>query len=361
MKRASFLGFVSCLGAVLGAGCDTTSEPVDKSLAEQPTYIEPATQPTTTMAGYAWDPEAFFLSVETCKAALGGTCPIPPLLAELTPLYNLAVVAGSPVVMLDPLDPPSPTSPPKYVSAPTPSTGLWSVKNVPARDDVPYLIATTGLGSLNAEVSGGLPPVAAAPYLPTVTLRPFFTGAARFCPLGEAIHMSDRGVLEAVSKYRSSKGAATVVPDFLNPAKFLSVSVFWMYGPAALPNLLFPLGGSTMKATAGTTYNIAWARPGTMGSTQSSRGFYVDDKSPASPIGVSVVVVETGKLTAPVVTYTAVDTVKAESQGRPFVFQPLPLPPSPGTISAASLQFFPSTPPPEGKPTAAPPSFLCLM
>lgn len=365
MTRASLLGLISSLGAVLATGCGT-SEPIDKDPAQSPTYLEP-TSGQTTLSGYAWDPEAFFMSTEGCKAApkppQNGTteyCPIPPLLSEVFPLYNLAAVKGASIFVIDPLAPP--TDPPKFTTT-TPASGLWRIEGLPSRDNVPYLVANLGTGSLSPDSVGGLPAVAAAPYLPTVTLRPFLTGNARLCPLGEAMQTSDRGVLEAVAKYQESKGKPTQVTDFLNPAKYTSVAVFWLYLPAALPNLLFPAAGTSIQASAGVKYHIAWKPVPTSGptGTQSRRGFYVDDKATSSPIGVTVVVIPAGTPLTPTMTYVAQDTVTNAALGRPLVFPPLPLQPVPGIISAVSLQLMSSAPLPDGKQPAGPPWFLCVQ
>ncbi|MBM7118344.1 hypothetical protein [Archangium primigenium] len=360
MKRASLIGLVSSLGALLGSGCGEPAAPP----APDNVYVD-LPEAKATASGYAWDPEAFFLSVASCNEFLGGACPIPPLLADLTPFLPLASVQGAQVFVLDPIAPPD--QPPAFAQ-PTGPDALWRVESLPSRDEVPYFVANTGQGALLAlppEATAPLPPVAPAPYLPTVTLRPFFTGSSRFCPLGESIHTSTTGVLDAVARYRSSKGLATNVADFINPARFSGVLVFWQYAPAPLPNLLIPADRTTVQAALGTKYHLGWRKPGTGGSTQSPRGFYVADGAASSPIGVTVVVLPAGSVTDPTapVQFLPVDTVTDAAQGRPYVFAPLPLPAIPGLISAMSVQLGAGGPPPD--PSEVPytpiPSFLCLL
>ena len=360
MKRASLIGLISSLGALLGSGCGSEPPvtPVDDSL-----FVDrPSVPLTTTAAGYAWDPEAFFLSVSACNTVFGGACPIPPLLGDGVPLFAMASVQNASVLVMDPLDPE-----PKHFAQPTGPNGLWRIEGLPSRDEVPFFIANAGGGvlpTLPPEATAGLPPVAAATYLPTATLRPFFTGGSYFCPVGESIHTGNTGVLEAVAKYRTSKGKNTNVVDFINPTRFDAVTVFWLYAPAPLPTLLFPADKTTVQSAVGEKYHIDWAAPGTKGTTQSSRGFYVEDKA-FSSIGVTVVVLPAGTITDPTapVEYLPVDTLVDAAQGRPFQFMPLPFPAIPGMISATSLQLFSGAPPPdpEDVPNTPIPPFLCLF
>ena len=236
MNHSSRIGLIVSLGAVLGSGCGPAPTSSPASLP-QPEYVDSTR--TGSISGFAWDPEAFVMSMQTCfaipKPPQNGTtayCFFPPLVTPGIPYYALSAVSGSTVLMLDPTDPPSATSPPKYVAPPTTATGLWNIKGLPTRDQVPFFVTTVGAGSLPSSLSpadtAGLPLVPAAPYLSTVDVRPFFTGNGANCPFGEAMHISDRGVLEAVARYRQAKGQPTAVADFLNPAKFATVSVFFL-------------------------------------------------------------------------------------------------------------------------------------
>ena len=115
-----------------------------------------------------------------------------------------------------------------------------------------------------------------------------------------------------------------------------------------------------MEPSVGTRYHIAWKPAGTGDSTQSRRGFYVDDKTGSSPLGITVVVVPSSASLPPVVIYTPRDTVTDYDKGRPYVFAPLVVPPIPGNISAISLQLNSSKQQPDGTPTAPLPWFVCI-
>ncbi len=351
MNRASLFALVA--GSLLGSGC----------LPEAPTppgspdslFVEPVT-PTSIVAGYAWDPEAFFMNVKACG---GPACPIPPMLADGVPLFATAVVQGASVMAIDPVAG-APTGAPQQ-SGPD---GLWRIEGVPGRKEVPYFIVTTGegkLGELPPDFPAPpLPPVPPARYLPTMTARPIFTTSAG-CYFQEAAHASDNGVLEAVAKYRTAHGQSTAVMELLEPSKFAAVSVFWLYEPALLPSLITPAANTTLEVSAGTKYDIDWAEPGSLpAAEQSTRGFYVKEGVGSSPIGVTVVVVPAGATTPPAVTYIPVDTVTNPDIGRPYQFFPLELPAVGGQISVASLQLFSGLPPPEDV-SGAPPPFLCLF
>jgi hypothetical protein len=351
MNRASLIALVA--GSLVGSGCGPESQP--PPVTTDSVYVDPVT-PTSAVAGYAWDPEAFFINVQNCG---GAACPIPAMLSEAIPLFMTAVVQGATVMAIDPLAG-APTGAPQQ-SGPD---GTWRIEGVPGRKDVPYFIVTAGTGTLGELPPGfpapPLPPVAPANYVPTMTARPIFATSAG-CYFQEAAHASDNGVLEAVARYRTAKGQPTTVADLLNPEKFAAVSVFWLYAPALLPSLLSPADHTTLEVSAGSKYHIDWAQPESLPDVQqSTRGFYVKEGTDSSPIGVTAVVVPAGPAAPAEVTYTPVDTVVAAEIGRPYQFFPMPLPAIPGQVSVASLQLFSGFPPPEDV-SGAPPAFFCLF
>lgn len=356
MNRASLIALVT--GSLLGSGCGP--EPLPPPTPTDSIFVDPVASPTSTISGYAWDPEAFFMNVQACG---GAACPIPPMMVEEIPLFATAVVQGATVMAIDPLAG-APAVSPKQSSP----TGIWSLEGVPSRKEAPYFIVSGGTGTLGQLPPGfpapPLPPVPPATYLPTMTVRPIFATSGA-CYFQEAAHASDKGVLEAVAKYRTANGQPTTVTQLIDPARFASVSVFWLYAPALLPSLMSPANGTTLEVSAGSKYHIDWAPPGSLAvdAQQSTRGFYVKKASASSPIGVTVVVVPVGA--PPMVTYAPVDTVNAPAMGRPWQFPPLPLPTVGGQISVASLQMQPSGPPPvddSGLPVVfTVPAFLCLF
>lgn len=352
-----FIGLSVALGSLLTAGCGGTEEtPVPETRAEDPVFTGPRGDVTTHIAGFAWDPEAFHINLMSCAAPDSG-CPADKnLQSDLNPIFNYSKIQGAVVLAFDP----AAGAPAGFGEAPTGVDGQWSVASVPSRPAPPYFMASVGAGALVSPPAGAVvAPIATAAYLPTFTARPI-TARHSACYYQESAQVSPIGVLEAVAKYRTSKGQSTAVADFLNPAKFAAVVVIWQYEPRDLPNVLQPAAGTTVETGNGPTqqYHIAWAKPGKGPSgLQSVRGFYVADGAATSPAGITVVLVPAG-FPAPVVHYQLVDTVTDPTIGRPGFFPPLDVPPVPGQITSLSAQLFYGGP--TDGPPALPPLFVCV-
>jgi hypothetical protein len=360
MSRAFLLGLIISLGVVSGCGDDSTPPGPDTSL-----YVDRG-NPTATLTGFSWDPEAFFFNLAMCG---GETCPVPPMVADGIPLLTFASVVGSSVMVLDPTA--DPTAPPAGVGQPTAEDGLWRVTGVPQRTEVPFFVAT-GLDPTHTGTLLDLPPEfplwpvqvpkPKVSYLPTMTLRPIFTTAS-LCAWQEAAHISDNGILEAVAKYRSAHGTPTAVMDLIDPTKTGGVTIFWLFAPAlTIPSIMVPAFDTTLEASAGTKYHINWAPPGTLPvEIQSERGFFVDDSVDRSGIGVIVVMLP-ADFHDPEVLYQVVDPINDPEHGRPYQMFPLPAPPIPGMISYSSLQLMPAGPLPDPSEIAdLTPKFFCAF
>ncbi|WP_309895705.1 hypothetical protein [Archangium sp.] len=366
MNRSTCIGLITFLGTVLGTGCSL----------EQPTPPPPGDSvfvdavPTSTLAGYTHDPEVYYLLSTGCPFP---DCP-PPILGEGLPYFEMSKIQGATVLVFDPTT----GAPAAFAKEPSSPTGFWNVTGVPARPvGAPFFVAATGSGSLvdpppmgpppggpppgllpdGPPPGDGPPPIPAANYQPTVTLRPVQTSSSA-CYTLEALHVGDNGVLEAVAKYRTSKGLPTAVADLTNPGKFAGVSVFWLNEPG-FPGWRFRAPNTTVEASAGITYNIGWAPPGAgPAALKSTRGFFVSETR-GSPTGAAVVVIPAGPDAPPAVTYFVVDTITDAAAGRPYGYFPLQLPTVPGQVLAASLTLSPA--PTEGGGGPPPPdlAFLC--
>jgi hypothetical protein len=290
-------------------------------------YFDKQIVRSTHIVGSAWDPEAYFFGLASC----GMNCPIPPLTAPGVPFFEGSVIAGANVSVIDVI-----TGMPDAVAATTGPDGVWQVQNVTTRANPPmFTFNTHDPASLNGKPAlqpfgpPFLPAVPPGNYLPTFSLRPINTAWSQ-CLAQVAELVSTTGILQAVAKYRISKGMNTQVSDFSNPQKFGGVVVWWMYLPAGSPAQI-PAYATRMTANVGQVLNIAWAPPGTKGATQSARGFYVDDGAPLSAIGATVTLLPTTSAPVTNVQFAGVDDITDAMSGRPWKFPPLPpVPVAPG-------------------------------
>jgi hypothetical protein len=167
----------------------------------------------------------------------------------------------------------------------------------------------------------------------------------------EANLVSDKGILDAVAKYLTSKGKPTNVSDFINPTKYAGVTVFWLYVPG-FTYWRLPAAGTGIEATAGQVLTVDWAPPGVLPPTvQSPRGFVVTETSVVSSVGVAVVLHPAGSSSG-VVTYQVKDPTTDDAQFRPWKYLPIQAAPAPGVITFAGVQLLyrdmslPKNPPP---------------
>jgi hypothetical protein len=347
------------LGAVLmGAGCQQSTAPAESDFVPRPQFI-PADQAqiTTRVSGVAWDPEAFFFNLAMC----GPDCPIPPFLSEGVPHYLRSAVRGANVLTFDVegSPPPGPIGQPAVAGG----DGIWVLPNMPARYGTPYFTFNTGVGALATEPIG--PPFPGAPpteYLPTLTLRPIFTGGNGTCVSQESVHVGKNGILEAVARHMTATGTATTVDDLVNPAKYWGTNVFWFY-IAGNPVLRAPADGIALEldidGAPPQKFAVDWAPPGVLPPflNQSTRGFYVTNAS-VSPLGVYVVLLPNAGPPPSKVRYLIKDTKTNAQSLRPWNFAPITGGIGPGIVTFAGIQMqFPKNPQNPGYP---PPPFICL-
>lgn len=368
MHRALFVG--TLLGAaLLNAGCqESSSSPAASNFTPRPVYENREPEGLTTrLSGFAVDPEAYFFNLANC-AVPPAQCPLPPLYAEFSPLFQRSVVRGALVTLQDTVPDPA-TGQPPAPGAPVPSDaqGLWTMEKVPTRRGAPYFVLSVpGPGTVANDVAGPfpLPPVPAGNYLTTMTVRPVVP-AHSACVGLEALQMSDQGILDAVARSLSAESApATVtVADLLNPAKYGGVTVFWLYAPG-FPVFRVPADNTTVEASSGRVLHVEWAPPGALppalAPLQSARGFFIPPGPPAASSSVGIIVVVQPPLMGPpaTITYTVKDTLEiAPGQGPRFVFQPLDVPQVPGLVTFAGLQLNSTVP---TTTVSIPPLTTCL-
>ncbi|WP_147448700.1 hypothetical protein [Corallococcus terminator] len=364
MQKSLFVG--TLLGAsLLGVGCQESGTPASSTFVPRPVYVnrEPAGL-TTRLTGFTVDPEAYFINLAMCSELYGPVvngrkqCPLPPLYAEFSPLFQRSTVRESLVTVLDTVPDATgqPPAPPPPVMAST--AGLWTIEKVPTRpwpkgpvQGPPpiYLVLSLGQGALanDAPTPFPLPPVPVGNYLPTAAARPVVTGHSACVGL-EAIQVSDKGIVEAVAKFLSTEGTPVTVQDLLNPAKYAGVTVFWLYRPG-FPVFRVPGENTTVEATAGRVLTLEWAPPGAplpppLAAIQSTRGFFVAPGAPVSSLGL-VAIVHPPLMGPPVpVVYTPKDLTTSTVENRPWKTDPLVLPPTPGVITFAGLQLADAVP-----------------
>jgi hypothetical protein len=336
MLRAIRYGTI--IGALLlSAACDNSSEaPGESSFIPRPNYVSvqsAAASMTTKVTGFVYDPEAFFLSIATCQ-----NCPFPPLLLDNSPLFLRSVVVGTTATIVDPAT----GKPAQVQTATTDGTGTYTIKGLPTReDDQPYLpFAPGGQGSL---IPIPFPPVPIPPanYLPTLSLHPLYS-ASGGCYGFETFAMGDNGILEAVAKYLTLvENNPTTVADFINPAKYQSVVVFWHMFPGFV-YLRAPADGLTVEASAGRVINVIWAPPGALppqlDPLRSTRNFVVIPGAPTSALGISVALLPASSSPPATVTYQMKDGTTDANLLRPWRLPPLKVTPSPGVISYVGAQ-----------------------
>ncbi|RKH14457.1 hypothetical protein D7Y13_16045 [Corallococcus praedator] len=386
MHKSLFVG--TLLGvSLLGVGCQESGTPASSTFVPRPVYVnrEPAGL-TTRLTGFTVDPEAYFINLATCSELYGPVvngrkqCPLPPLYAEFSPLFQRSTVRNSLVTVLDTVpdftkQPPAPPAPPPPVMAS--AAGLWTIEKVPTRPwpKVPpadpatyvppiYLMLSLGEGALanDAPTPFPLPPVPVGNYVPTAAARPVVTGHSACVGL-EAIQVSDKGILEAVAKYLSTEGTAVTVQDLLNPARYAGVTVFWLYRPG-FPVFRVPADNTTVTASAGRVFQVEWAPPGALppplAPFQSTRGFFIAPTPPGAPaatvssVGI-VAIVHPPLMGPPVpVVYTVKDPTTSTVENRPWKTDPIVLPPTPGVVTFAGLQLADAVP--LDQPNIPPPS-----
>lgn len=346
MQRAILFGTI--LGAaVLGVGCESQLNP---SGSKYPTPVYANVEPegfTSMLTGYSVDAEAFWVNLATC----GQTCPLPPIHADIIPLFTRSVVRNAPITVLD-------LTTNKLVGQPSPTTpaGMWTLKGIPSRDladpKSAYLIRAQGGGTLANDAPSPLPlpPVPVGNYVPTVTYRPIMPSHS-VCLGLEAAQVSDKGVLEAIAKFLSAEGSTPVtVSDLVNPTKYDGVTVIWMYHPG-FTYLRAPGTDTTVEASKGRVLNLAWAPPDAplppeIKALQSTRGFFVTPGAPTSALGI-VAVLHPKSTNTGEVTYTPKDEKTDAAEQRPWSYPPIKLTPVPGAVVFASVLFnLPNTVPP---------------
>jgi len=327
MARLSLGARVALVTVVLGAGC-TLQETGIKAPNDSP-FVDGGTD-TTALSGYAWDPELSFIYLRTCE---GSPDECSPALVPHSGVLSVALLKNATVRVLDG------ATGLEQDTAPTPTDdkGLFFIPKVVSRASPVYL-SSTGGAPAPSEVS--LPfPLATATYQRTVNLRPILMDYS-LCANLQAVRASDTGVLQAVAKYLTLHGKPTAVADFINPAKYRGVAVWWLL----VPQVSFfdvPVDSSTVHASRGVTLNLGWKAPGQgPAGLQSERGFYVVD-SPFSDLGLSVTLLPTPTTTTSTVTFTPEDAVSNADEGRPYHVEPFSVTLPSGMVAYTPLLFGP--------------------
>lgn len=347
MSNRTFRVLLALLGCSLGSAC--TLESNSAPLQSQASIYVDGGVDVTSFSGVSFDPEAFFAIAAGCGSP---DCP-PPFLAPGIPAYEGSLVSGAQVQVFDP-DQGAPAG-----STNSASDGQFSIDGIPSRSTSPYFMLASG-GAINSDPS--LPQVPAASYQPTFAMRPIMASYSS-CLFQQAPVIGDKGILEAVAKYLTSKGTATTAADLLDPSKYGGVAIWWLYQPG-LPVAQIPAFGTRTDADQGTVLQIDWAPPGTLGlAIQSTRGFYVAEGATMSPLGVTVIVLPASASGPAFVTFTPTDPTTDATQGRPWQFGSITAPVVPGVVSFAGIQLFPSPAPDDPGPLPASegaPVWLCL-
>jgi hypothetical protein len=374
MYRAPLFG--TLLGSLLlSAACSNDLGAPQADRYPRPGVLAaPTEEPSSYVTGFAIDPEAFLMNLVAC----GPTCPIPPLLLDVSPLYLSSMVRTAPVTLLDPAAG-APVAPPGLSS----DEGTWALPKVKSATAT-YLPLSVGGDSAKLATNVPSPvPLANIPpagrYLSTVTLRPVAPAYPQ-CIAVEAVHTSDNGVLEAVAKYLTIvEKQNTTVADLINPARYSGVNVFWLSmpgfaflrvpttppettppppNPLAVPNTTVKIA----QGPASRVFNIQFAPkndprlPPEVHALQSARGFFVAPGLESSNVGVVVILHATSTAPFTPVLYQVEDKVTNAAMFRPYKFAPVGAPVIPGLVTAASLQLAYSD---AGPPGALPPNF-CL-
>lgn len=339
MKASLFLS--SALLAASLTGCSLGSTPPPEATSP---YVDLPAR-TSTFAGLAYDPEAFFYLLATFPAPPDQAPP--PALYEGVPYLYYSSIPEATVRILDP-------DGNETASTKSSPTGSWQVLGIPsgakeyqAKADPPAGGAHPGAGYMGP---GAPPPpvsVPAAIYYPTTTLRPIIP-LDTLCQFQVATMVGDAGALSALAKLLSKTVAEIVSKN--------NVALMWAFAPSFdLDLFTSPINGISAQASRGTLYAINWAPPGMGPPGQSAMGYFavqVKSSSTLSDLGYYAVLLPTGDTGGPV-TVTFKDTITGGMGPFP---RPLGVPPivaqlRPG-VSFGRVFAFPAGGPGGPDPTA---------
>jgi hypothetical protein len=395
-KLRTLAGGIAVAG--LMAGC-TLSE--NKAPPPADPIHRPPPANTSTVSGFAWDPEAFLFQFFMCNppppAPAQCTVPgpngteinvAPPIIVPGVPISDRVMMAGAIGAVFDPTQAGPPPANPFIAQSttPTPQSGGFNFSKIVRRGSSPmdpplFVAAFPPAPGSDPLFRGGPPVIPQVPpfpdvstlaYLPTLTLKPINTSNGTCLDQGAAV-MSNSGILEAVVDFLNFTHQTTglTVPDLIDPSKYGGVGVVSLTQPLGpptyVPTFCTPdssdphlcAKGVTITATQGGTtldpshvFNINWAPPGVGPPFQSTRGFFVDTSSQYSPMGITVVL--TDAVQGPPVPVQLAYTDDQPGDGHPWMFPPLPpLPLGPQIISFVNVPgLVPNSP--------APPSWVCL-
>jgi hypothetical protein len=330
MRTASAIVISSVvLSSLVGCSGDSVAPPV----ADAGTPYTSLPQRTTSVSGFAFDPEAFFYALATFppdpEDPEGINSP-PPALFAGTPYLTRSLAVG---VQVSLTDDGAVTAP---AVAPSSPDGSWQVTGVPSGDTAAYLMVAqppAGSGRLltaGDEIFPAPPfdPVPEGRYFPTRSLRPIVASPA-LCLAQAAAVVGETGALGAVAQVLTFQSGKTVTAaDLVDPAKSGGVVLVWVYAPSFVLDLFLspsgsPLGGLVAEASRGTVYGIDWAPPGVVPEGQSPMG-YLAAPDPMSPLGYFAIVLPVG--TSGPVTLSFKDQVKTPPKADPGPFGPRPWP-----------------------------------
>ncbi len=302
----------------------------------------------TSVSGVAYDPEAFFFAAATWPPLEdGGQDPNspPPSLFSGIPHLTRSAIAGAAVSARNGVSGES------SVVSSADNQGIYHLENLASTPTEPiFLQAQPQDGGVAFNADFPSPPFVAIPvgkYGKSTTLRPIFTNAPN-CALQMALMAGDQGALDAVARYRTSKGMPTTVADLLDPAKSSGVALLWAHPAFFFEYFLVPGDSSSAAATVGTVYNLSWSPPDPMAVNQSPMGYSVTEDA-TSPIGYFAIVLPPGGDGTTKVTLS--DTVSDPMQARPFQYPPQELKLLSGEVSIGRVFGFPSFPESPPDPT----------
>ncbi len=340
---------LSLAAVLLLSACEGLPPPGAPDPRNNPVFEEAPRALTTLVSGYSWDPEVYAIGFASCPPPC---LDLAPFISDFLPPFSSTMVAGSNVTVVSAMT----GAPVATAGTSGMFDGVFSVDGVPSDPEGLYLVTADGDGELISPPFGP-PPPAPTTYLPTVTLTALATAGSPTCAMTESARIGSNGVLEAVAKH-----LAVTVPDLLDPTQYSVVAVLWAYGPGPF-FMRTPANGMGFAGSVGDTYQINWAIPETMDpAVQSERGFFVDTSGPGSALGITVGVVPASVVLEGPVLYFGLDPVDDPMFGRPYDGPPAVVFPSPGSVTSASMMFFPGGPPPEaaeGEEAPSNPDFLC--
>lgn len=316
---------LSWLLLVVLLGCESSSTGAPQ-VAPLP-LLETLEPEAASVAGYVFDPEAFFIWNASCQ----GECP-PPLHVSGLPALESSLVKGASVWLVDPRG-----SPPRS-SAVTDRQGTWELLGVGLRRAPPWFAQATPTADASLQHVG--PPFTAtapAKYLPTETQRPISTFHGTCAGLPVAL-ISEAGAVDAVARHLSKTPAELLEAGLL---------IVWLYAPES-PLMRAPAAGAQLESSHGSVFALDWAPPGSTGSAaQSPRGFFVLQEEQTSPLGLFAVLL-------PNASREPAPDVQLRPSGVSWSFPPLPPQKlTPGVISFLELPaLVPNAP--------RPPKWACL-